>query len=69
MPDANRVRAALERCELVVVSDCVAKNDTTAYAHVLLPVATWGEKEGTGDQLGAPDLRQRSFLDLPARRA
>ena len=37
MPDADRVRRALERCELVVVSDCVRETDTTACAHVLLP--------------------------------
>ena len=30
MPDADRVRRALERCELVVVSDCVRETDTTA---------------------------------------
>ena len=65
MPEADRVRAALERCELVVVSDCVARNDTTAYAHVLLPAATWGEKDGTVTNSERRISRQRSFLDLP----
>ncbi len=32
MPDAERVRRALERCELVVVSDCVRDTDTTRCA-------------------------------------
>jgi assimilatory nitrate reductase catalytic subunit len=36
LPDANKVRAALERCPLLVVSDCNARTDTTAFAHVLL---------------------------------
>ncbi|HET7131679.1 MAG TPA: molybdopterin-dependent oxidoreductase, partial [Gammaproteobacteria bacterium] len=35
MPNADRVRRALERCELVVVSDCVRNTDSTALAHVL----------------------------------
>jgi assimilatory nitrate reductase catalytic subunit len=67
MPDADRVREALERCELVVVSDCVAKTDTTAYAHVLLPAAGWGEKDGTVTNSERCISRQRSFLDLPGQ--
>jgi len=65
MPNANRVRAALEGCELVVVSDCVAETDTTVHAHVLLPAATWGEKEGTVTNSDRTISRQRAFLPLP----
>jgi assimilatory nitrate reductase catalytic subunit len=65
MPEADRVRAALGRCELVVVSDCVARTDTTACAHVLLPAATWGEKDGTVTNSERRISRQRGFLDLP----
>ena len=65
MPDADRVRAALERCELVVVSDCITRTDTTAYAHVLLPAATWGEKDGTVTNSERRISRQRSFLEPP----
>jgi assimilatory nitrate reductase catalytic subunit len=65
MPDADRVRAALGRCELVVVSDCIAKTDTTACAHVLLPAAGWGEKDGTVTNSERRISRQRAFLDLP----
>jgi len=65
MPDADRVREALARCELVVVSDCIAKTDTTALAHVLLPAAGWGEKSGTVTNSERRISRQRAFLDLP----
>lgn len=65
MPDADRVRAALARCELVVVSDCIEKTDTTAHAHVLLPAAGWGEKDGTVTNSERRISRQRAFLDLP----
>ena len=65
MPDADRVRRALERCELVVVSDCVRETDTTACAHVLLPAATWGEKTGTVTNSERRISRQRQFLPEP----
>ncbi|HEX5049918.1 MAG TPA: molybdopterin-dependent oxidoreductase [Gammaproteobacteria bacterium] len=65
MPDADRVRRALERCELVVVSDCVRNTDTTALAHVLLPAATWGEKSGTVTNSERRISRQRTFLPEP----
>src|SRR6202000_3315410 len=65
MPNADRVRAALERCELVVVSDCVADTDTTRLAHVLLPAAAWGEKDGTVTNSERCISRQRAFLRLP----
>jgi assimilatory nitrate reductase catalytic subunit len=65
MPDAGKVRAALERCPFVVVSDCNARTDTTAFAHVLLPAAAWGEKEGTVTNSERRISRQRAFLDLP----
>ncbi|MDO6683473.1 nitrate reductase [Oceanobacter sp. 5_MG-2023] len=62
MPDADDVKAALARCELVVVSDCMANTDTTAAAHVLLPAASWGEKNGTVTNSERCISRQRSFL-------
>lgn len=62
MPDADKVREALERCELVVVSDCVARTDTAKYAHVLLPAVGWGEKDGTVTNSERRISRQRAFL-------
>lgn len=62
LPDANRVREALRRCELIVVSDCVADTDTTALADILLPAAAWGEKDGTVTNSERRISRQRRFL-------
>ncbi|RTE64380.1 nitrate reductase [Amphritea opalescens] len=62
MPDADFIRDALERCELVVVSDCMAKTDTTACANVLLPATGWAEKDGTVTNSERMISRQRSFL-------
>jgi assimilatory nitrate reductase catalytic subunit len=47
MPDQATVRRALERAELVVVQEAFATTATCAYADLLLPATTWGEKEGT----------------------
>jgi assimilatory nitrate reductase catalytic subunit len=47
MPDVAAVRKALERAELVVVQEAFRDAETCAYADVLLPAATWAEKEGT----------------------
>jgi assimilatory nitrate reductase catalytic subunit len=65
LPDADRVRQALAQCEFVVVSDCVRATDTTAYAHVLLPAAAWGEKDGTVTNSERRISRQRAFLEPP----
>jgi assimilatory nitrate reductase catalytic subunit len=65
MPDAERVRRALEQCELVVVSDCVRDTDTTRCAHVLLPAAAWGEKSGTVTNSERRISRQRRFMAAP----
>ena len=47
LPDQATVRRALERCELVVVQEAFASAATCAFADLLLPAASWGEKEGT----------------------
>jgi ferredoxin-nitrate reductase len=46
MPDAERVRAALARAELVVVQDAYNPTETGALAHAVLPAAQWPEKQG-----------------------
>ncbi|MDH5426279.1 MAG: molybdopterin-dependent oxidoreductase [Gammaproteobacteria bacterium] len=65
MPDSEFVREALEKCEFVVVSDCVRKTDTTKFADVLLPAQTWGERDGTVTNSERRISRQRSFLPIP----
>jgi assimilatory nitrate reductase catalytic subunit len=61
LPDADFVRAALQKCPFVVVSDVVEKTDTTAFAHVLLPALAWGEKDGTVTNSERRISRQRGF--------
>ncbi|MBI4984655.1 MAG: molybdopterin-dependent oxidoreductase, partial [Rhodocyclales bacterium] len=47
LPDQARVRAALAKAEFVVVQEAFRDTETAAFADLLLPAATWGEKEGT----------------------
>lgn len=61
LPAADRARAALKRCELVVVSDCIRNTDTNACAHVLLPAQGWSEKDGTVTNSDRRISRQRRF--------
>jgi assimilatory nitrate reductase catalytic subunit len=65
LPEANRVRSAIAACPFVVVSDVNRHTDTTALAHVLLPAAAWGEKNGTVTNSERRISRQRCFLPLP----
>ena len=64
MPDANAVREALKQCPFVVVSDAIRDTDTTRLAHVLLPAAAWGEKDGTVTNSERRISRQRAFLPV-----
>lgn len=62
MPNAKHVQKALENCELVIVSDCIANTDTTATANVLLPARGWGEKSGTVTNSERRISRQRQLV-------
>ncbi|TRL39220.1 nitrate reductase [Rhizobium straminoryzae] len=65
MPDADRVKAAIETCPFVVVSDIEMHTDTARLAHVLLPATGWGEKNGTVTNSERRISRQRAFLPPP----
>lgn len=65
MPDADQVKAALKKCEMVVVSEMFADTDTAKLANVLLPVLGWGEKDGTVTNSERRISRQKKFLAAP----
>ena len=66
LPDADRVRTALGKLELFVISENVLSNDTVnSGAHVLLPALAWGEKSGTVTNSERRISRQRAFLRAP----
>ena len=66
LPRAGAMRDALRKLELFVVSENVASNDTlNSGAHIVLPAAAWGEKDGTVTNSERRISRQRAFLPLP----
>jgi assimilatory nitrate reductase catalytic subunit len=66
LPNADAVRAALQKLELFVVSENVRSNDTVGSGvHVLLPAQAWGEKSGTVTNSERRISRQRAFLPSP----
>lgn len=65
MPDSQLVRQALQKCPLVVVSDCVENSDTGQFADIVLPAQTWGEKEGTVTNSERRISRQRKLIEAP----
>ncbi len=66
LPDADRAVAAMRACPFVVLSDNNRDTDTARLAHVRLPAAAWGEKNGTVTNSERRISRQRPFLPLPA---
>jgi assimilatory nitrate reductase catalytic subunit len=65
LPNQSKIHAALERCPLVVVSDCIKDTATTHYANVLLPAQGWSEKSGTVTNSERRISRQRRLLPSP----
>ncbi|WP_396601371.1 molybdopterin-dependent oxidoreductase [Algibacter sp. R77976] len=47
MPNLNRIEKAMKNSKFVVVQDISHKSDTVAFADLVLPAASWLEKEGT----------------------
>ncbi len=47
LPWLDRVRAAVARCPMVVLSEAYANTETADVAHLVLPAAQWSEKAGT----------------------
>ncbi len=72
LPDqATRAPGAAERAEFVIVQEAYAGAETLAYADLVLPAATWPEKDGTSDQLRAahqPGARRRAAAGRCAAR-
>ena len=67
MPDQATVRRALERAEFVVLQEAYAHTATAAYADLLLPASSWGEKEGTVTNSERRISRVRAAVPAPGQ--
>jgi len=65
LPDQAQVRAALAACEFVVLQEAYGDTETAPYADLLLPAASWGEKEGTMTNSERRISRVRAAVNPP----
>jgi len=63
-PNADEVKEALKRLDLLVVADLVP-SETAELADVVLPVTQWAEEDGTMTNLEGRILRRRKAADAP----
>jgi assimilatory nitrate reductase catalytic subunit len=67
MPYQVAVHEALRNAEFVVVQEAYRNTETTWYADVLLPAASWGEKEGTVTNSERRISRVRAAAEPPGQ--
>jgi len=67
MPQLEVAQHALRHTPCVIVQDCFLDTETVAYADVLLPAATWGEKTGTMTNSERLVTRSRPARPAPGR--
>jgi assimilatory nitrate reductase catalytic subunit len=65
LPDQALVQAALQRCPFVIVQEAFAHTATARAADLLLPAATWGEKDGTVTNSERRISRVRAAVPAP----
>ncbi len=65
LPDQHKVHAALRECPFVVVQEAFFTSETCRYADLLLPAASWGEKEGTVTNSERRISRVRQAIGAP----
>ncbi|MDX2219732.1 MAG: molybdopterin-dependent oxidoreductase [Burkholderiales bacterium] len=65
MPDLANIRKAMEAAECVVLQETYANTETAAFADVLLPASSWGEKSGTVTNSERRISRVRAVLPAP----
>ncbi|WP_445768901.1 nitrate reductase [Rheinheimera sp.] len=67
MPQADKVKAALAKCPLVIVSDIYQHTDTLDIANIKLPALGWSEKDGTVTNSERRISRQRALSPPPGQ--
>ena len=67
LPNADFVKAALQKCDMVVVSDIYAHTDTVLSADIVLPSTGWSEKDGTVTNSERRVSRQPAILPAPGQ--
>ena len=67
LPNQTMVQRALQRCDFVVLQEAYAHTATAAYADLLLPASSWGEKEGSVTNSERRISRVRAAVPAPGQ--
>lgn len=65
LPDLHHVRRGLDRAELVIVQDAFHPTETSQLADVVLPAASWGEREWTSTNSDRTVAYSEKLVDPP----
>jgi ferredoxin-nitrate reductase len=65
LPDLHRVKAGLEKAELVVTNEAYHPTETSRLADVVFPVAAWGERSWTSTNSERMVTRSPKLWDAP----
>ena len=65
LPDVRKAEEGLKKARFVVVQDVSGKVETLKYADVVLPAASWTEKEGTMTNAGRYISHLSKVIDAP----
>lgn len=65
LPDQLKVQQALNTCPFVVLQEAFRTTETARFADLLLPAASWGEKEGTVTNSERRVSRVRKAIPAP----
>ena len=66
LPDVRLAELALKQAKFVVVQDISSKPETLKYADVVLPAASWAEKEGTMTNSERRISHLQKIVDAPS---
>ena len=64
LPNRNLIEQLIEKIPLVVEINAYRASETSKYAHILLPAAPWGEKEGTQTNLDRTITKQEKLTRI-----
>ncbi len=61
LPNRNKVEALIKKVPMVIEINAYQNSETSKFAHILLPAAPWGEKEGTQTNLDRTITKQEKL--------
>jgi ferredoxin-nitrate reductase len=64
LPNRNRVEKLIQKVKCVVEINAYENSETAKFAHIRLPAAPWGEKEGTQTNLDRTITRQERLTRI-----